>query len=68
MAVKMTRDQIDTHLGTLVTAAQKRHGMTAGLAYAAGFFQSQLATQLANAPAHRQLEVINLLIQRSLED
>lgn len=68
MAVKMTRDQIDTFLGTLVTAAQARHGMTGGLAYAAGFFQSQLLAMLVDAPASKQLEVINLLVQRSLED
>jgi hypothetical protein len=68
MMAKMKREQIDVFLGTLVYSAQKRHGMTSGLAYAAGFFQSQLAAMLVDAPAAKQMEVINLLIQRSLED
>ena len=39
-----------------------------GEAYAAGFFQSQLAALLADTPAHKQMEVIQILVQRSLED
>ena len=68
MTVKMKRDQIDGFLNTVVTCAQAKHGMNGGLAYAAGFFQSQLAALLADTPAHKQMEVIQILVQRSLED
>jgi hypothetical protein len=68
MAFKMSRDQIDGFLNTVVTCAQSKHGLNGGFAYAAGFFQSQLAALLAEVPAQEQMEVIQILVQRSLED
>lgn len=55
-------------LNSFVSCQQSKHGTTNGLAYAAGFFQSQLAALLADTPAHKQMEVIQILVQRSLED
>lgn len=68
MAVKMKRERIDGFLNSFVESMQARHGTTGGLAYTAGFFQSQLASLLADLPAAKQMEVIQILVQRSLED
>jgi hypothetical protein len=64
----MKRDQIDGFLNTFVTCAQSKHGTSNGLSYSAGFFQSLLGSVLADLPAHKQMEVIQVLVQRSLED
>jgi len=68
MAVKMKRNQIDGFLNTFVTCAQSKHGTSNGLSYSAGFFQSMLGSIIADLPAHKQMEVIQTLVQRSLED
>jgi hypothetical protein len=68
MAVKMTRNQIDGILNGFVTSVQAKHGTNGGLGYAAGFFQSQLAALIAEVPVHKQMEVIQVIVQRSLED
>ena len=68
MAVKMTRNQIDGILNGFVTSAQAKHGTNGGLGFAAGFFQSQLASLLVDLPAAKQMEVIQILVQRSVED
>ena len=68
MAVKMKRERIDTFLNSFVESVQSKHGTTGGLCYAAGFFQSQLASLLVDLPAAKQMEVIQILVQRSLED
>lgn len=68
MAVKLKRDQIDGILNGFVTSAQAKHGTNGGLGYAAGFFQSQLAALIAEVPVHKQMEVIQVIVQRSLED
>ena len=68
MAVKMTRNQIDGILNGFVTSVQAKHGTNGGLGFAAGFFQSQLASLLVDLPAAKQMEVIQILVQRSLED
>lgn len=65
---KMKRERIDAFLNSFVVAAQARHGINGGMAYAAGFFQSQLASLLVHLPAAKQMEVIQILVQRSLED
>ena len=68
MAVKMTRNQIDGILNGFVTSVQAKHGTNGGLGFAAGFFQSQLAALIAVVPVHKQMEVIEVIVQRSLED
>lgn len=65
---KMKRERIDGFLNSFVACQQSKHGTTGGLAYTAGFFQSQLASLLADLPAAKQMEVIQILVQRSLED
>lgn len=65
---KMKRERIDGFLNSFVECAQSKHGTTNGLAYAAGFFQSQLAALLVDLPAAKQMEVVQILVQRSLED
>lgn len=66
--VKMKREVIDGFLNSFVESAQAKHGINGGLGYAAGFFQSQLTALLVDLPAAKQLEVIQILVQRSLED
>jgi hypothetical protein len=68
MAVKLKRDQIDGILNGFVASSQAKRGTTGGLCYAAGFLQSQLASVLVELPVAKQLEVIQILVQRSLED
>ena len=68
MAVKLNRNTIDNILNGFVASAQAKHGTNGGLGFAAGFFQSQLAALIAEVPAHKQLEVVQILVQRSLED
>lgn len=68
MAVKLKRDQIDGILNGFVTSVQAKHGTSGGLAYSAGFFQSQLAALIAEVPVAKQMEVIQIIVQRSLED
>ena len=68
MAVKMKRERIDGFLNSFVESMQARHGTTHGLSYSAGFFQSMLGSVLSDLPAHKQLEVLQILVQRSLED
>lgn len=68
MAVKMKRERIDGFLNSFVESMQARHGTSNGLSYSAGFFQSMLGSVLADLPAHKQMEVIQTLVQRSLED
>lgn len=68
MSVKMKRDQIDGFLNTFVTCQQSKRGTNEGLFYTAGFFQAQLASLLADLPAAKQMEVINVLVNRSLKD
>lgn len=67
MTVKLTRRTIDNILNGFVTSAQAKNGTNGGLAYSAGFFQTQLAAMLADAPADKQLEVIEYIVQTSLE-
>ena len=68
MAVKLKRDQIDGILNGFVTSVQAKHGTNGGLGYAAGFFQSQLASVIAELPVAKQMELIQIIVQRSLED
>lgn len=68
MAVKLKRDQIDGILNGFVASAQAKRGTTGGLCYAAGFLQSQLAALIAEVPVAKQMEVIQIIVQRSLED
>jgi hypothetical protein len=68
MMAKMKRERIDAFLDSFVVSVQARQGTTGGLCYAAGFFQSQLASLLVDLPAAKQMEVIQILVQRSLED
>jgi hypothetical protein len=67
MTVKLTRSTIDNILNGFVTSAQAKNGTNGGLAYSAGFFQMQLAALLVDAPADKQLEVIEYIVQTSLE-
>jgi hypothetical protein len=67
MAVKLTREQIDGILNGFVTSAQAKNGTNGGLAYSAGFFQTQLAALLVEAPADKQREVLKYIVQTSLE-
>ena len=68
MSVKMKRDQIDGVLNNFVVLCQEKHGTNWGMAYAAGYFQAQLASLLADLPAAKQMEVIRVLSNRKLED
>ena len=68
MAVKLKRDQIDGILNGFVVSSQAKHGTNGGLAYSAGFFQSQLASVIAELPVAKQMELIQIIVQRSLED
>ncbi len=68
MSVKMKRDDIDGFLNTFVSSMQSKRGTNEGLFYAAGFFQAQLASLLSDLPAAKQLEVIKVLVQRSIKD
>jgi hypothetical protein len=68
MAVKLKRDQIDGILNGFVASSQAKHGTNGGLGYAAGFFQSQLASVIAELPVAKQMELIQIIVQCSLED
>lgn len=60
MAKKLTYEEISTDLRTFVDATDEHFG---NYAYAAGALQVQLAFVLAQLPAHKQQETIQVFAQ-----